>query len=33
MAADLTTTNVQTLNGKELPIKVDAGKKLCRLAE
>ena len=26
MAADLTTTNAKTLNGKELPIKVDAGK-------
>ena len=26
MAADLTTTNAKTLNGKELAIKVDAGK-------
>jgi uncharacterized surface protein with fasciclin (FAS1) repeats len=26
MAADLTTTNAKTLNGKELLIKVDAGK-------
>jgi uncharacterized surface protein with fasciclin (FAS1) repeats len=26
MAADLTTTNAKTLNGKELHIKVDAGK-------
>jgi uncharacterized surface protein with fasciclin (FAS1) repeats len=26
MAADLRTTNATTLNGKELPIKVNAGK-------
>ena len=26
MTVDLTTTNAKTLNGKELPIKVDAGK-------